>query len=131
MFPPTPQDEGQDHEMEQLNMPVDEGYSENLQKLRTRSFETPKIRNQRTRAASLDMGITEPIREHKLERAESWDVEKYQPDSKVSPVSCICFDLLKCFICPCICDRLSFGLKGKTLGRQCFCAKLGVPALTK
>eukprot|EP00112_Aurelia_sp_Birch-Aquarium-sp1_P002784 Seg1308.5 transcript_id=Seg1308.5/GoldUCD/mRNA.D3Y31 product="Zinc finger protein 704" protein_id=Seg1308.5/GoldUCD/D3Y31 len=86
VFPPTPQDEGQDHEMEQLNMPVDEGYSENLQKLRTRSFETPKIRNQRTRAASLDMGITEPIREHKLERAESWDVEKYQPDSKAARV---------------------------------------------
>ena len=74
--------------MEQLNVPVDEGYSENLQKLRTRSFETPKIRNQRkTRAASLDMGIAEPIREHKLERAESWDVEKYQPDNKVCTVS--------------------------------------------
>lgn len=62
----------------------DEGYSDSVLKPRTRSFETPKVLNARkARAGSLDLNLVGPRPERKLERAESWDVEKYSPDSKV------------------------------------------------
>ena len=64
---------------------VDEGYSDSVLKPRTRSFETPKnVTLRKTRTGSLDLNIVEPARERKFERAESWDVEKYSPESKVS-----------------------------------------------
>ena len=70
--------------MEPGGMQADEGYSDSIIKPRTRSFETPKLTKSREkRAGSLDLHVDDPIREQKLERAESWDVEKYGPGNKV------------------------------------------------
>ena len=80
-FPPKAE---KDEEMEPLALQIDEGYSDSLLKPRTRSFETPKtFALRKTRTGSLDLNIVEPARERKFERAESWDVEKCSPESKV------------------------------------------------
>ncbi|XP_065063280.1 zinc finger protein 704-like [Rhopilema esculentum] len=82
VFPLTTQRD-EDKAMEPGGMQADEGYSDSIIKPRTRSFETPKLTKSREkRAGSLDLHVDEPIREQKLERAESWDVEKYGPDNK-------------------------------------------------
>lgn len=82
LFPPTPKE---NEKMEMNSIQVDEGYSDKVIKARTRSFDTPKIVNTRKeRAGSLDLNVVGPRQDRILERAESWDVEKYSPESKVN-----------------------------------------------